>query len=159
MAFDKMKRSLVLTFFVAGSMFVSSGCAPKDNTPPKQEASAAKTFSSHFFLSGSRPLEGLTLEDYAALNGNMTSLLERSGFVYCRGYLTPTSGLHGTTYPTLSVESYSEKSSEKSTAEMNAMIDKFFSECEKDLSRGKSPQAKSNQPPQTTTGSSAPDRV
>jgi hypothetical protein len=142
-----------------GSMLVISGCAPGEKTVSKQEAPAAKAISERFFLSGSRPLEGLTLEDYAALNGNMTSLLERSGFVYCRGYLTPTPGLHGTTYPTLSVESFSEKRSEKSVDEMNAMIDRFFAECEKDLSRLKAPQTKANQTPQTTTGSSAPGRV
>jgi len=140
-----MKLLLAITFSVIVGMFVFSGCAPKEKGLPKQEASVAKAASPHFFLQGSRDLEGLTLEDYAALNSNMTSLLERAGFVYCRGYLTPTSGLHDSTYPTLSVESYSGKSFEKSTDEMKAMVDQFFAECEKDLSRRRDLQTKSNQ--------------
>ena len=143
-----MKRLIALRLFVTWSIVAFSGCGPKEKTLLKQEALATKGASSHFFLQGSRDLEGLTLEDYAALNANMASLLERAGFIYCRGYLTPSPGLHGTTFPTLSVESYSEKISEKSTDEMKAMIDRFFVECEKELSRLKTPQTKSNQSPE-----------
>jgi hypothetical protein len=147
-----MKRSIVLRLFVTWSMVAFSGCGPKEKILPNQEASVAKAASSYSFLQGSRDLEGLTLEDYAALNGNMASLLERAGFIYCRGYLTPTRGLHGTTFPTLSVESYPEKIPEKSTDEMKAMIDQFFAECEKDLRRLKAPQPRSNQLSEPTSG-------
>ena len=139
-------KSIFITFLaLLGCIFYSLGCAPK---PQAKQVVAIP--DSQFFLSGSLPpsLENLTLEEYALLNRNMDDLLSRIGLKDFKGYLIPLRSLDSIV-PTIIIEGRAEPPlAYQGNDGLKLLMDRFSTECEKDISHEKEINKKPNK---TTT--------
>ena len=99
-----MKNTLLAYLLIVGGLLLLVGCSPKVRT----ESPVAAPALPPFVFSAGLKIESLTLEDYAALNRDMSDILKRVGFVDCKGYLIPRLGIHGGTSPEVVIEGKSE---------------------------------------------------